>query len=256
MPGVNKNYISIWVSVLTTSRVARSSGGAARQGRSPQSATFHTANVNDNIKNLHMRYIVLILCLFLFSCRHQTIDSKVISDKIICQINESLKLDNEYLLEEIKQLYLKDIKLKKYYRENNDYENFKALIDNIEEDGSFCMIDSSLSLEVVILRDKLDKLNFYNSENLNFGFLHKIFNPITLKYADYYKSQSKADLSKDLVYLIGSTSAEGVSYTLFIIGLSESLNYENFKSKDYFYTVLLTTYGNLIYYSTEKYCAQ
>jgi hypothetical protein len=36
--------MSIAVSVLTTSRVARNNGGAARQGRSPQSATAHTRN--------------------------------------------------------------------------------------------------------------------------------------------------------------------------------------------------------------------
>jgi len=39
----NKNYMSIAVSVLTTSRVARNSGGAARQGRSPQSATAYSS---------------------------------------------------------------------------------------------------------------------------------------------------------------------------------------------------------------------
>lgn len=203
-----------------------------------------------------MRYIVIILCIFLFSCRHQIVNSEVISDKIVFQINESLKIDNEYLLEEIKQLYLKDIKLKKYYRENNDYENFKALIANVEEEGSFCMIDSSLRQEVATLRNKLDKLEFYNSETLNFGFLNKIFNPITIRYADYYKSQSKADLKKDLVHLIGSADlyTEHVSFTLFIMGLGENLDREKFKSKAYFYAILLSTYGNFIYYSTGKYC--
>jgi hypothetical protein len=39
----NKNYMSIAVSVLTTSRVARNNGGAARQGRSPQSATAYSS---------------------------------------------------------------------------------------------------------------------------------------------------------------------------------------------------------------------
>lgn len=39
----NKNYMSIAVSVLTTSCVARKSGGAARQGRSPQSATAYSS---------------------------------------------------------------------------------------------------------------------------------------------------------------------------------------------------------------------
>jgi len=39
----NKNYMSIAVSVLTTSCVARNSGGAARQGRSPQSATAYSS---------------------------------------------------------------------------------------------------------------------------------------------------------------------------------------------------------------------
>ena len=34
-PAHNKNYMSIAVSVLTTSRVARNSGGAARQGTQP-----------------------------------------------------------------------------------------------------------------------------------------------------------------------------------------------------------------------------
>jgi len=40
----NKNYMSIAVSVLTSSCVARNSGGAARQENRPQSATFHTRN--------------------------------------------------------------------------------------------------------------------------------------------------------------------------------------------------------------------
>jgi len=43
MPGVNKNYMSIAVSVLTTSRVARNSGGAARQESNPQSATAYSS---------------------------------------------------------------------------------------------------------------------------------------------------------------------------------------------------------------------
>ena len=37
----NKNYMSIAVSVLTTSCVARNSGGAARQESNPQSATTY-----------------------------------------------------------------------------------------------------------------------------------------------------------------------------------------------------------------------
>jgi len=37
----NKNYMSIAVSVLTTSRVASNSGGAARQENRPQSATAY-----------------------------------------------------------------------------------------------------------------------------------------------------------------------------------------------------------------------
>ena len=41
----NKNYMSIAVSVLTTSRVARNNGGAARQENRPQSATFYIATV-------------------------------------------------------------------------------------------------------------------------------------------------------------------------------------------------------------------
>jgi len=36
--------MSIAVSVRTTSRVARNSGGAARQENRPQSATIYTAN--------------------------------------------------------------------------------------------------------------------------------------------------------------------------------------------------------------------
>jgi len=39
----NKNYMSIAVSVLTTSRVARNSGGAARQENRPQSATAYSS---------------------------------------------------------------------------------------------------------------------------------------------------------------------------------------------------------------------
>lgn len=38
----NKNYMSIAVSVPTTSRAARSSGGAALQESNPQSATTPT----------------------------------------------------------------------------------------------------------------------------------------------------------------------------------------------------------------------
>ena len=39
--------MSIAVSVLTTSRVARNNCGAARQESNPQSAAFHTRNVID-----------------------------------------------------------------------------------------------------------------------------------------------------------------------------------------------------------------
>ena len=40
----NKNYMSIAVSVLTTSCVARNNGGAARQGRAPQGLKLLKAN--------------------------------------------------------------------------------------------------------------------------------------------------------------------------------------------------------------------
>jgi hypothetical protein len=39
----NKNYMSIAVFVLTSSRVARNSGGAARQENRPQSATAYSS---------------------------------------------------------------------------------------------------------------------------------------------------------------------------------------------------------------------
>jgi hypothetical protein len=39
--GYNKNYMSIAVSVLTTSCEARNNGGAARQESNPQSATTY-----------------------------------------------------------------------------------------------------------------------------------------------------------------------------------------------------------------------
>ena len=39
----NKNYMSIAVSVLTTSCVARNSGGTARQESNPQSATAYSS---------------------------------------------------------------------------------------------------------------------------------------------------------------------------------------------------------------------
>jgi hypothetical protein len=42
-PASNKNYMSIAVSVLTTSQVARNSGGAARQESNPQSATAYSS---------------------------------------------------------------------------------------------------------------------------------------------------------------------------------------------------------------------
>jgi len=40
---VNKNYMSIAVSVLTTSRVPRNSGSAARQENRPQSVTAYSS---------------------------------------------------------------------------------------------------------------------------------------------------------------------------------------------------------------------
>jgi hypothetical protein len=43
MQGAHKIYMSIAVSVLTTSRVARNSGGAARQENRPQSATAYSS---------------------------------------------------------------------------------------------------------------------------------------------------------------------------------------------------------------------
>ena len=42
MPAVNKNYMSIAVSVLKTSCAARNNGGAARQENRPQSATAYS----------------------------------------------------------------------------------------------------------------------------------------------------------------------------------------------------------------------
>jgi hypothetical protein len=45
MAGVNKNYITIGVSVRTTKFAARNNGIGVRQERSPQSATNHSANV-------------------------------------------------------------------------------------------------------------------------------------------------------------------------------------------------------------------
>jgi len=39
----NKNYMSIAVSVLTTSCVARNNGGVARQESNPQSATAYSS---------------------------------------------------------------------------------------------------------------------------------------------------------------------------------------------------------------------
>jgi len=39
----NKNYMSIAVSVLTTSQVARNNGGVARQESNPQSATAYSS---------------------------------------------------------------------------------------------------------------------------------------------------------------------------------------------------------------------
>jgi len=43
MPVANKNYMSIAVSVLTTSDVARNNSGAARQENRPQSATAYSS---------------------------------------------------------------------------------------------------------------------------------------------------------------------------------------------------------------------
>jgi len=43
MQGAHKNYMSIAVSVLTTSQVARNSGGVARQESNPQSETAYSS---------------------------------------------------------------------------------------------------------------------------------------------------------------------------------------------------------------------
>ena len=205
----------------------------------------------------HMKYYLILFGLLLLSCKNQHNDITVIEDEIYVSLNKSLTLNNENLLDEINQLFLKDIKIKNYDKENNAFESLQLLINDIQVNGSFCVIDSSLLQETINLRNKLNKLNFYDSQNLDFKFLYHVFNPIILKHADFYKTRIESDLTNDLIYNIGTINSDSVlvSFTLFLGTLRENLASEKLKSKGYYYTILLTTYGNFIYSSTEKkYC--
>ena len=58
--------MSIAVSVLTTSRVARNSGGAARQENRPQSATAHSSNRCAECQNTTEKYYLNILVVYTY----------------------------------------------------------------------------------------------------------------------------------------------------------------------------------------------
>jgi hypothetical protein len=60
-PAANKNYMSIAVSVLTTSCVARNNGGAARQENRPQSATAYiSVRYGQSKKRVDLVYSIFI----------------------------------------------------------------------------------------------------------------------------------------------------------------------------------------------------
>ena len=63
MPVANKNYMSIAVSVLTTSQVARKNGGAARQEHNPQSATAYSSVRYVALKKTTMKKLYLLIIL-------------------------------------------------------------------------------------------------------------------------------------------------------------------------------------------------
>ncbi len=205
-----------------------------------------------------MKYLLVVfISLVFFSCQNKTSELEHIENEINDTINESLKLNNESLMERIFQLYQKDIRLKKFKNGNNDYENFISIIEEVQLQGGFCIIDSSLEKETLDLRRKLDSLNFYDSEDLDFNFLYKIFNPIIARHDEYFKSKINEDLQNDLVYRIGIENLDtmNVSFTLYLWNIKENLDKEKLNRKYYFNTILLTTYGNFIFYSTEKkYC--
>lgn len=210
-------------------------------------------NVWSNItKRQIMRILYLLIIIILLSCRNQTLELKDIEKEVNDSITEKLILNEESLLEEIIHLYQKDIALKGL-KNKNDYKIIISIIDMVEAQGAFDIIDSSLHSNAKEIRKKLDRINFYDSKDLNFKFLHRTINPIVNKYEDFYDTFKNEDLIKDLIYNIGMTNLDtiDISYTLYLSGLKMNLNREKISKDCYFNIVLLTTYGNFIYYSTE-----
>ncbi len=199
-----------------------------------------------------MRYILVGLIFILFSCQNQIDSEKTIENEINFKINENLKLNNENLMEEIRNIYFQDIKLKKQYIENDEYNNIISLINEIQSQGNFCIIDSSLLQDAKRLRNKLQLINFYDHESLNFKFLYNIYYPIIQKHKQYY--ETNLSYKKDIIYNIGTTNPYSfkVNYTLLLNGLKQNLNKEKLSDQTYLNTILLITYGNLIYYSTDE----
>jgi len=199
-----------------------------------------------------MRYILVGLIFIFFSCQNQIDSEKTIENEINFKINENLKLNNENLMEEIRNIYFQDIKLKKQYIENDEYNNITSLLDEIQDQGTFCIIDSSLLQDAKKLRNKLELINFYNQENLNFKFLYNIYNPIIQKHKQHY--ETKSSYNKDIIYNIGTINPDSikVNYTMLLHGLKQNLDKEKISNQTYLNTILLITYGNLIYYSTEE----
>jgi hypothetical protein len=201
---------------------------------------------------MKMRFTVLGLIFIFFFCQNQIEEEIMIENEINLKINENLKLNNENLMEEINNLYLQDVKLKKHYIQNEHYNNIIALLDEIQDQGSFCIIDSTLLKETRKLRNKLDLINFFSTENLNFKFLYNIYNPVIQNHKQYYTTKKSG--TKDIIYNVGTIHPDSanVSYTLFLIVLKEYINKEKLNDQTYLNTILLLTYGNLIYFSTGK----
>ena len=97
-------------------------------------------------------------------------------------------------------------------------------------------------------------MDFYSAEYLNFKFLSNAIKPTIIKHQDYYKTELENAFQKDLVYNIGVTNLDTmrISYTLYLIGLRENLDKLKLKDKSYYNIILLTTYGNFIFYTTEN----
>jgi hypothetical protein len=187
------------------------------------------------------------------SCQNPPTDRNVIENEINNAVVESLTLADESLFDAIMSLYQRDVLLKKFSNGNNDYTKLMSMIVDAQLQGDFNMIDSSLLEEAQNLRVKLDSIHFYDSKHLNFKYLHEIINPILLKYEDDFKTNAADHGPTSLIQLIGTTDLDEVdfNFTLYLSGLVEQMNNEMFESELNSNLVLLTTYGNFIYYSTN-----